>query len=120
MPGLQPITATSNGLANYFAAMFLTTLLHMHLRATTLQEAGHQPPPSSAQEPARTVKASPSPQPQRPSADAQVARFLAGIAQQLTLFWRITKHWLEALARVLHWPFDQNFVQLLNKYALCT
>ena len=45
LPGLQPITATSNGLANYFAAMFLTTLLHMHLRATTLQEAGHRPPP---------------------------------------------------------------------------
>ncbi len=120
LPGLQPITASSNGLANYFAAMFLTTLLHMSLRADTLQQGGKRPPSSPAQEPSLAPKASPSRQPQRPSAWGPAARFLAGIAKQLTLFWRITKHWLETLACVLHWHFDRNVIDLLNKYALCT
>ncbi len=120
LSGLKPIAATPNGLANYFAAMFLTTLLHMHLRATTLQEEGYQLPLSADQEPSLPSKVSPSPHPQRPSAQKPVARFLAGIRQQLTLFWRITKHWLEVLARVLHWPFNQRVITLLNMYALRT
>lgn len=120
LPGLKPITATRNGLANYFAAMFLTTLLHMHLHITTLGEAGHTPPQGASEEGALADKASMSREAARPSSQPEVARFLAGIGQRLAPYWRITKHWLEALASVLHWVYDGKVIALLNKYALCT
>ena len=116
----EPITLTPNGLANYFAAMFLTTLLHMHLQKKSLEAEGHLPPPLEDEDAWLAEKATPSHSRERPSSQAKVAHFLAGIGQRLLLYWRITKHWLEVLASVLHRPFDEKVISLLNKYAFAT
>jgi hypothetical protein len=118
MNGVYVITEHEEGINSFFAALFLTALLHIHLKRDCLAQEGHVPPIS--------VDASPTPEGHvqistdctRPTTHLAIARFMAQVNTKLALFWKIPKHWLKALAANLHRPFTIDIIQALNKHAL--
>lgn len=119
LEGCEAISTSSNGTANYFAAMFLTSLLHLCLKTESLSREGHTPPERETKTDDRTLpaEAQTSDDVRRPTVSLAAARFMASINQQLAVFWKISKHWLETLAAYLHRPFDARAIASLNKYA---
>jgi hypothetical protein len=118
MNGVYVITEHEEGINSFFAALFLTALLHIHLKRDCLAQEGHVPPIS--------VDASPTPEGHvqistdctRTTTHLAIARFMAQVNTKLALFWKIPKHWLKALAANLHRPFTIDIIQALNKHAL--
>ena len=118
MNGVYVITEHEEGINSFFAALFLTALLHIHLKRDCLAQEGHVPPISL------DVSATPEEHVQvssdctRTTTHLAIARFMAQVNTKLALFWKIPKHWLKALAANLHRPFTIDIVQALNKHAL--
>jgi Transposase DDE domain len=124
MQGLKVITHSHWGIENYFAAMFLTALLHVQFKQECLDQ--NDEPPIKPQEDSEdstdkttdpTNNVQTSRDPARPSADGVIAAFLAKLNHPLTLFWKVPKHWLTTLADYLHRQFTPDVVVLLNKRA---
>src|SRR3954451_23854773 len=42
--GVEVITQSKKGMDNFFAAMFLTTILHLYFKIDCLEQGGHLPP----------------------------------------------------------------------------
>jgi hypothetical protein len=127
MEGVEVITQSQSGMENYFAGMFLTALLHLHLKVDCLQKDGHIPPapensvPNAAMSdlpPANTATTErTSKDLTRPTAQPAIAHFLAAMNRKLALFWKVSKHWLATLSDLLHRPYTPDIVALLNKRA---
>lgn len=113
LQGQDVITISPVGMANYFAAMFLTALLHLCLKQDSLAQAGHLP----SDEIEAASAASTSSDPKRPTVHLAVACFFKGLNEHLALFWKISKHWLRTLADYLSRPFGPDVVAALNKHA---
>jgi hypothetical protein len=119
MHGVHIITQHAIGIQNFFSALLLTALLHLHFKQRCLAEAGQLPPDhrslqSNTDE--RTVQTSDDTC--RSTVHLAIARFFARLNDSLTRFWKISKHWLHTLANCLHRPFTSEIVDLLNKYAV--
>lgn len=120
MHGVHIITQNPIGIQNFFYALLLTALLHLHLKQRCLAEEGHDPPsspPIPPQQPdERNVQTSDDGG--RPTNHLAIARFFARLNDALTRFWKISKHWLHTLADCLSRPYTSDIVHLLNKYAI--
>jgi hypothetical protein len=117
--GQQVISVYPAGMENYFAGMFLTTVLHLFFKHDCLTYAGYPPPTDQeliAQVAANHTAARPDGT--RPTAQPLIARLMDAINQSLRLFWKLPKRWLIALAEVLHRQFTPDIVQQLNKQAI--
>jgi Transposase DDE domain len=120
MHGVHIITQHPRGMQNFFYALLLTALLHLHFKQRCLAEEGQHPPDRLSTQP---------PQPDerrvqtsndggRPTNHLAIARFFARLNDTLTRFWKISKHWLHTLADCLSRPYTSDIVHLLNKYAV--
>jgi hypothetical protein len=127
MAGVEVITQSQQGMENYFAGMFLTALLHLHFKVDCLQKEGHIPPSiDTSTSNAETVDTAQSNRDAtkrisndrtRPTAQPAIASFLAAMNRKLSLFWKVSKHWLMTLSDVLHRLYTPDIVALLNKRA---
>jgi len=126
MNGLKVITQSHWGIENYFAAMFLTALLHVQFKQECLDQDEQALKSKDDQEDITdmtedaTNKIQTSRDPARPTTNGLIAQFLAKLNQPLMLFWKIPKHWLATLADYLHRQFTPDVVRILNKRAFNT
>lgn len=128
MEGIEVITQSRWGMENYFAGMFLTALLHLHFKVDCLVREGHIPPAvddAASNADALDNDASDadgstqtSNDPMRPTTQPAIAHFFAAMNRKLSLFWKVSKHWLATLDDVLHRRYTPDIVALLNKRAL--
>jgi len=120
MHGVHIITQHPIGIQNFFYALLLTALLHLHFKQRCLAEEGYDPPdglPILPQHPdERNVQTSDDGG--RPTNHLAIARFFARLNDSLTRFWKISKYWLHTLANCLSRPYTPDIVHLLNKYAV--
>ncbi len=119
MHGVHIITQHPTGIQNFFYALLLTALLHLHMKQRGLAEEGRRPPTEVP------IRSESDDRPTQTSADADrptnhlaIARFFAQLSDSLTRFWKISKHWLHTLADCLHRPYTSEIRCLLNKYAI--
>lgn len=119
LQGVEVITQSKSGVENYFAAMFLTAILHLYLKIDCLEQAGYLPPTqqelSSEQS---SDQAQISTDPARPTTHLAIAALMARINDQLALFWKVPKHWLATVSDYLHRVFTPSVRDIFNKRAL--
>jgi hypothetical protein len=118
MNGVSVITEHEEGINSFFAALFLTALLHIHLKRDCLAQEGHVPPLSVDVSNMSDDQVQISADCTRTTTHLAIARFMAQVNTKLALFWKIPKHWLKALAANLHRPFTTDIVRSLNEHAL--
>ena len=118
MNGVYVITEHEEGINSFFAALFLTALLHIHLKRDCLAQEGHMPPTSADALDISEEYIQISADSARTTTHLAIARFMAQVNTKLARFWKIPKHWLKALAANLHRPFTIHIIRLLNKHAL--
>jgi len=119
MHSVHSITQHPVGLHNFFYALLLTALLHLHFKQRCLAAEAHYPPDRQSlhqEADERTVQVSDDTG--RPTNHLAIARFFARLNDTLTRFWKISKHWLHTLADCLSRPFTADIRCLLNKYAV--
>jgi hypothetical protein len=119
MHSVHIITQHPIGIHNFFYALLLTALLHLHFKQRCLAEEEQYPPDHrSVQQEAdeRTVQTSDDTC--RPTNHLAIARFFARLNDTLARFWKISKHWLHTLTDCLSRPFTAEVRHLLNKYAV--
>lgn len=120
MHGVHIITQHPVGMQNFFYALLLTALLHLHFKQRCLAEEEYDPPdslPVLPQQPDEN-NVQTSDDEGRPTNHLAIARFFARLNDSLTRFWKISKHWLHTLADCLSRPYTPDIVHLLNKYAV--
>ena len=120
MHAVHIITQHPVGMQNFFYALLLTALLHLHFKQRCLAEEGYNPPaslPVLPQQPDEN-NVQTSDDEGRPTNHLAIARFFARLNDSLTRFWKISKHWLHTLADCLSRPYTPDIVHLLNKYAI--
>ena len=117
--GVEVITQSKKGMDNFFAAMFLTTILHLYFKIDCLEQAGYLPP---TQQDVRNEQGDDRTQistdPARPTAHLAIAVLMARINDKLALFWKIPKHWLATVSDYLHRLFTPSVRDIFNKRAL--
>ena len=118
MNGVYIITEHEEGMNSFFAALFLTALLHIHLKRDCLAQEGHMPPISVEPRDVSDTHVQISADCMRTTTHLAIARFMAQVNAKLALFWKIPKHWLKALAANLHRQFTIDIVRALNEHAL--
>ena len=107
------------GIENYFAGMFLTTILHLYFKQDCLREGGYLPPtdPELAQQlPEEAIPESRDAE--RPTKQPIIARFMGVANEKLALFWKLPRHWLSTLAEHLHRRFTSEMIRIFNQRAL--
>lgn len=117
MNGVYIITEHDEGVNSFFAARFLTALLHIHLKRECLAQEGYVPPLSIDVSDVSEGQVQISTDCTRTTTHLAIARFMAQVNVKLALFWKIPKHWLKALAANLHRPFTIDIVRALNEHA---
>jgi hypothetical protein len=119
LQGVEVITQSKWGVENYFAAMFLTAILHLYLKIDCLEQGGYLPPTQQelSTEPT-TDHAQISTDPARPTTHLAIAALMARINDQLALFWKVPKHWLATVSEYLHRVFTPSVRDIFNKRAL--
>lgn len=117
MNGVYIITEHDEGVNSFFAALFLTALLHIHLKRECLAQEGYVPPLSIDVSDVSEGQVQISTDCTRTTTHLAIARFMAQVNVKLALFWKIPKHWLKALAANLHRPFTIDIVRALNEHA---
>lgn len=119
MHSMHIITQHPIGMHNFFYALLLTALLHLHFKQRCLAEEAQYPPDSqSIQQEAEERTVQTSDDACRPTNHLAIARFFARLNDTLARFWKISKHWLHTLADCLSRPFTVEIRRLLNKYAV--
>jgi Transposase DDE domain len=117
--GIEVITQNKRGMENFFAAMFLTAILHLYLKIDCLEQAGQLPPTiEDVSVEQRSNRAQISADPTRPTAHLAIAVLMAQINDQLALFWKIPKHWLATVSDYLHRKFTPSVRDIFNRRAL--
>ncbi|HET7376908.1 MAG TPA: transposase [Anaerolineae bacterium] len=119
LQGVEVITQSKRGAENFFAAMFLTAILHLVLKVDCLEQGGYLPPNEQTlhSETARH-QIQISTDSVRPTAHLAIAGLMARINDQLALFWKVPKHWLATVSAYLHRPFTPSVRDIFNKRAL--
>jgi hypothetical protein len=120
MHGVHIITQHPIGIQNFFYALLLTAVLHLHFKQRCLAKEGHNPPdslPKLSQQPDEKIVQTSNDE-GRSTNHLAIARFFARLNDALTRFWKISKHWLHILADCLSRPYTSDVVHLLNKYAV--
>ena len=104
---------------NYFAAMFLTAILHLYLKIDCLEQAGYLPPTQQALLIEQSIdQVQISADPARSTTHLAIAALMARINDQLALFWKVPKHWLTTVSDYLHRVFTPSVRDIFNKRAL--
>lgn len=119
LQGVEVITQSKRGVENYFAAMFLTAILHLYLKIDCLEHGGYFPPTKQElpTEPT-TDHAQISTDSARPTTHLAIAALMARINDKLALFWKVPKHWLTTVSDYLHRIFTPSVRDIFNKRAL--
>src|SRR5438128_5715886 len=119
--GVEVITQSKKGMDNFFAAMFLTAILHLYFKIHCLAQGGHLPPTHHdvhvSQEQDDNC-AQISTDPARSTAHLAIAVLMARINDKLALFWKIPKHWLSTVSDYLDRLFTPYVRGVFNKHAL--
>ena len=118
MNGIYTITEHERGMQSFFAALLITSLLHMHLKRDCLAQEGHFPPTVVQVFESQADNVQSSTDTSRPTAHLAIACFMANLNDIFARFWKISKHWLHTLAAYLYRPFTEDVVRILNKHAL--
>jgi len=119
LQGVEVITQSKWGVENYFAAMFLTAILHLYFKIDCLEQAGYLPPTQQALPTEQsTDQAQISTDPARSTIHLAIAALMARINDQLALFWKVPKHWLITVSDYLHRIFTPSVRGIFNKRAL--
>jgi len=103
----------------FFAAMFLTALLHLYFKIDCLEQGGYLPPttPDLLSE-QQNNHAQISTDSTRPTAHLAIAVLMARMNDKLALFWKIPKHWLSTVSDYLDRLFTPLVRDVFNKRAL--
>lgn len=119
LKGVEVITQSKRGMDTFFAAMFLTAILHLYFKIDCLAQDGHLPPttPDVLHDPQDT-RAQISTDPTRSTAHLAIAVLMARINDKLALFWKIPKHWLSTVSDYLSHLFTPLVREIFNKRAL--
>ena len=117
--GVEIITQSRKGVDTFFAAMFLTAILHLYFKIDCLEQGGHLPPTtpdvlSDQQDNCAQISTDPT----RSTAHLAIAVLMARINDKLALFWKIPKHWLATVSDYLHRLFTPSVRDIFNKRAL--
>jgi hypothetical protein len=117
--GVEVITQSKNGMDTFFAAMFLTAILHLYFKIDCLEQGGYLAPtmhglPSEPQDDRAQISTDPT----RPTAHLAIAVLMARMNDKLALFWKIPKHWLSTVSDYLDRLFTPFVRDTLNKRAL--
>src|SRR5215210_91517 len=119
--GVEVITQSKRGMDTFFAAMFLTAILHLYFKIDCLEQGGHLPPTQhdihGSQEQDDNC-AQISTDPTRSTAHLAIAILMARINDKLALFWKIPKHWLSTVSDYLDRLFTPYVRDVFNKRAL--
>jgi len=117
--GIEVITQSKRGMDTFFAAMFLTAILHLYFKIDCLEQAGHLPPttPDVVRDP-QDNRAQISTDSRRPTAHLAIAALMARMNDKLALFWKIPKHWLSTVSDYLDRSFTPFVRDIFNKRAL--
>jgi hypothetical protein len=117
--GIEVITQSKNGMDNFFAAMFLTAILHLYFKIDCLEQGGHLPPttPDLPHGPPDN-RAQISTDSTRSTAHLAIAVLMARMNDKLALFWKIPKHWLSTVSDYLDRSFTPFVRDIFNKRAL--
>lgn len=119
LQGVEVITQSKRGIENYFAAMFLTAILHLYLKIDCLEQAGYLPPTQQALLIEQSIdQVQISADPARSTTHLAIAALMARINDQLALFWKVPKHWLTTVSDYLHRVFTPSVRDIFNKRAL--
>lgn len=119
LQGVEVITQSKRGMENYFAAMFLTAILHLYLKIDCLEQAGYLPPTQQALLIEQSIdQVQISADPARSTTHLAIAALMARINDQLALFWKVPKHWLTTVSDYLHRVFTPSVRDIFNKRAL--
>lgn len=119
LQGVEVITQSKRGVENYFAAMFLTAILHLYFKIDCLEQSGYLPPTKhelAAEQ--STGHAQISTDAARPTTHLAIATLMARINDKLALFWKVPKHWLTTVSDYLHRIFTPSVRDIFNKRAL--
>ncbi len=119
MHSVHIITQHPLGMQNFFYALLVAALLHLHFKQRCLAEDGDHPPqelPTWSETDERSIQVSADAD--RPTHHLAIARFFARLNDALTRFWKISKHWLHTLDDCISRPYTPDVVRLLNKYAV--
>lgn len=117
--GIDVITQSKKGMDTFFAAMFLTAILHLSFKIDCLEQGGHLPPTTHdllSETPGNHAQISTDST--RPTAHLAIAVLMARINDTLALFWKIPKHWLSTVSDYLSRSFTPFVRDILNKRAL--
>jgi Transposase DDE domain len=117
--GIEVITQSKRGMDTFFAAMFLTALLHLYFKIDCLEQGGYLPPttPDLLSE-QQNNHAQISTDSTRPTAHLAIAVLMARMNDKLALFWKIPKHWLSTVSDYLDRSFTPFVRDIFNKRAL--
>src|SRR6266545_1493663 len=117
--GVEIITQSRKGMDTFFAAMFLTAILHLYFKIDCLEQGGHLPPttPDVLHDP-QDNRAQISTDPTRSTAHLAIAVLMARMNDKLALFWKIPKHWLSTVSDYLDRLFTPYVRAVFNKRAL--
>jgi len=119
--GVEVITQSKKGMDNFFAAMFLTAIVHLYFKIHCLEQGGHLPPTQHdvhmSQEQGDNC-AQISTDPARSTTHLAIAVLMARINDKLALFWKIPKHWLSTVSDYLDRSFTPYVRDIFNKRAL--
>ena len=117
--GVEVITQSKQGMDTFFAAMFLTAILHLYFKIDCLEQGGYLPPTTHDLLPEpQDDRAQISIDPTRPTAHLAIAVLMARMNDKLALFWKIPKHWLSTVSDYLDRLFTPFVRDILNKRAL--
>jgi len=106
---------------NFFAAMFLTAIVHLYFKIHCLEQGGHLPPTQHDVQVSQEQgdnHAQISTDPARSTAHLAIAVLMARINDKLALFWKIPKHWLSTVSDYLDRLFTPYVREIFNKRAL--
>jgi DDE family transposase len=119
LQGVEVITQSKKGIDTFFAAMFLTAILHLYFKIDCLEQGGHIPPTTPDVLPDQQGnRAQLSTDPTRTTAHLAIAVLMARINDKLALFWKIPKHWLSTVSDYLDRLFTPVVRDIFNKRAL--
>jgi hypothetical protein len=128
MHGIHLINQSQDGVTIQFYMLLIISLLQLRLKQhamtshdehdapTSTAPSQSQEPPSS-QDVSTDIPESPEPILHQLSSDYELShpyRFFEMIGEKLATYWKLGVHWLSTLRQILHYPFTDATLQLLD------
>jgi hypothetical protein len=128
MNGIHLIHHSQDGVTIQFSMLLIVSLLQLRLKQQAMshhnqQEASESQEPNQSQEPEQrqeSTKSSPEtviPVFHHLPSDQDLShpyRFFEMIGKKLATYWKLGIHWLSTLRRILHYPFNDHALELLD------